>query len=612
VTRALISKELREHGWVFLLALLVGALMLALLLFQARNEGSPFVAFARFVAVYGPLLTLALINRLVVREYGGRTQLFLETLPLTRARVLAVKWLFGAALLLAATGTALAVTAAVASSTVRVTPLFLLLLTGRSVSFLIWFYALAFFIGLLGRYRYVAWGALLIGAFVFDFYLQLPLNHVPPLQLVSETMAFQRSSAPVANLLWTWPMSLMLVAGSFLIALWGEGSLGAYLAQRMSPREKVVIGVLAILPLGFILILDRRRSKPEFHLANAILSEKRGVTVGIGRAARLDEPYAETLADLIALDLVELREYLGLETIPPVFVLPDASLDGDLHQRATLPASDGVVVRSAIGSPEFEREAFRAFVVHEVLDWYTRGRASRENRRWLLDGFAEWWISRKDAAFEERLNRRAAAASRELRLDESLLREWLSSRESLGDCLGNALAWRVVVALTELAGADPGQRFLRDEWGRRPPDDARVLLEQPLEQRLQTIAGVSISDLVRHVAGVPGDGEEARATNVQALLASFEAQRTHGRVFEIHYGLAGRNREQQEFAVLYKTLEPWKAELSRDDLRRVDTMEDGVLPLTVEDGTRIFTAVEVWQDSLSCTVRKGARRWVVR
>src|SRR5213594_4110831 len=194
--RGLVLKELREHGWVVLLLWLGCALGLLVFLKRAERDGSPFVAFGYLAAVFGPLLSLAVTNRLVVREYGGRTQLFLETLPVTRACVVATKWMLGAGATLFPIAAALVATAALGSGRVLLSARFMTLLAARSLSFVLWFYALSFVVSLLGRFRFVAWGLLLTGLVALDSLTQLPMERLPPFNLVSSGIAFERVTLP--------------------------------------------------------------------------------------------------------------------------------------------------------------------------------------------------------------------------------------------------------------------------------------------------------------------------------------------------------------------------------------------------------------------------------
>lgn len=610
----LVRKELREHGWVVLLLWLACGLALLTLWRRVDRDGSPFVSLGYLVATFGPLLSLAVTNRLVVREYGGRTQLFLETLPVTRARVVATKWFLGAGLTLLPIVAALVATAAWGSGRVLLTARFLTLLAARSLSFVLWFYALAFVIGLLGRYRFVAWGFLLTGGIALDTLTQTPLDQLPPFALVSSGFGLERQTLPAAALLITWSITAVLLPCAFALALAGEGALSSMLARRMTRREMIVVAVAALVPIALLAFLDNRKPKPDFHLASAIVVEHGGQKVGIAGTARLDVASARALGDTIASDVSELKDYLGLARIPTIYVLPDASLDGDVFQRAALPASDGVVVRGAFGASGFEEEEFRAFVIGEVIDWYTRGRAAGEEQRWLFDGFKQWWVGRRLSSFEERLRRRAAAGATRFTPDVEALRRWLTVREQLGDCLSDALAWRVVSVLAQGAGPSNMRSLAREVWGRRPADDARVLLDPSFERVLQRTTGLTIPNLAAMTAKTLSEentGLAACGDAPSSWSAGIETRPAGGGLYEIRYRLESSGDKPGSYAVRYTKLQPWDGEIGRSSLSRVDAVRDGVLPLTVERGTRMFAGVEVRDEALQCTVRIGARRWVV-
>jgi hypothetical protein len=614
VTRALIAKEIREHGWVILILWGICALVLFGFMKRANNQGSPFVAFHDLVVSMGPLLSLAIVNRLVVREYGGRTQLFLESLPVTRARVVAVKWCFGACATLLPVAAALAATSALGSARVHLTARFVALLVLRSFGFLLFFYALSFDIGLLGRYRHLAWALLIIGVFVLDTRAQLPLSRWPPFALVADSMAFERQALPSVDLLVTSWSSLLLLAGAFVMALAGEGSISTMLAGRMTRREKVVVGVVAMVPLVLMGLIEARRPKPAYRLDRAIVVEHDALRVGVARSGGLSDAVARAFAEAIASDLVDLKDYLSLSRLPPVYVLPDASLDADVFLRAELPGSDGVVVSGALGSNRFEEEEFRIFVVGEVLSWYTRGRAKMEEQRWFFDGFKQWWMAQRVPRLEERLRRRAAAASTRVASGSDLFRGWLTTREQLGDCLGDAVAWRAVSVLAGDTGSGTIRKVARQMWELRPPEDARVLLSKPFDQVLRETTGLATPDLAAKVAlRIAEDRSRLdRSRNpISSWSTSFDAPLLHGRLHEIHYQLRAGEAEIPPYSVRYSTLQPWTGELDTPELHRVDAVRDGVLPLTVEGGARVFAGIDARDDDLECTVRIGARRWII-
>ncbi len=316
-------------------------------------------------------------------------------------------------------------------------------------------------------------------------------------------------------------------------------------------------------------------------------------------------------------DLHELQTYLSLSAGPGMFVLPDASIDSDVFLRATLPSSDGVVVRGAIGAEHFDQEEFRAYAVEQALEWYTHDRAQQEDRRWLLDGFTQWWIARASSTRQDQLTQRAALAARMLHFEsthlDAQLRHWLMVREQLGDCLSDALAWRAVALLAQELGPDRFRQLTTALFGRHLPDDARAAF---LES--------SFNDAWRH-ADAPAfpafaDGLRAALQADQVRVAAipdaivqepviFQAAAMRGSAFEVHYRLGAINATNPPFAVRYAEIGPWQPELDRESLARVDATRSGVLPRSFQRGAILFTAIELRDTHLACTLRLGARRW---
>jgi hypothetical protein len=615
--RPLVLKELREHRWVLLALWVSSAIGLAGLLYSARDEGSPLVAFRRLIFLLGALSVLTLANRLVVREYTGRTQLFLETLPVSRAQVVAVKWLTGAVLLAIPMAAGFAVTLHVAFAQVVLTSRFIQLIAVRGGTFLLFAYSLAFFIALTGRYRYVLWGALILGAYSIDAYAQFPLEQWSPIALVSKSMVFERLELPIADLMITWLITVILIVATFVLSLASEGSLVLALSQRMSPRERVVVTV-AVISLGSLLAqLDARKPKPAFTLRDAVTGGVGASQVAVARTGKGANRTAKLLADKMSSDMRELQTYLSLGAGPGMFVLPDASIDSDVFLRATLPSSDGVVVRGAIGAEHFDQEEFRAYAVEQALEWYTHDRAQQEDRRWLLDGFTQWWIARASSTRQDQLTQRAALAARMLHFEstnlDAQLRHWLVVREQLGDCLSDALAWRAVALLVQELGPDRFRQLTTALFGRHLPDDARAaFLESSFNnawRHADAPAFPAFADALR--AALQAD--QARVAAIPDAIVQepviFQAAAMRGSAFEVHYRLGAINAASPPFAVRYAEIGPWQPELDRESLARVDATRSGVLPRSFQSGAILFTAIELRDPHLSCTLRLGARRW---
>ena len=615
--RALLYKELREHRWVLLAMLLVLALVQAVALRGAGMMGSPMVAYQKTVVLMTPLLALALASRLVVREYMGRTQLFLETLPVSRTQVLATKWLLGGALLLLSMAACLGATLLAARGQVVLTPHYVAMVAIRSASFVFLVYALAFAVGLSGRYRYVIWSLLFVCALTADAAGQLAIEHWAPFYLVQESMVYERLALPLPAVLTTCAIAIGLVAATFVLALAAEGSLVVALSRRMRPREKSAVTIAFLALLMVFTVIETRTPKPPFELAHAVRSAD-GPAVAVGVGGSEDE--AQQLAGVLSSDLARMQTFLGLHSPPALTALPDDALDGDAFQRAVLPNADGVVVRAAFTSSAFDSAGFRAYALASWMQWHSRERAAEEERRWLLDGAAQWLIARDEPQQQEKLALRAAFAARLLQARPDGARRavdaWLGVREELGPCLADALAWRMVASLRQQMGASRFQALARSVLAERPPGDARASLLAPDFAALLARRGAPDQTMLAQQFTQLFGAEQARLADTLGRIAipqvHFSAQRMAGKAFEVHYRLGLAAGEVAPFSVLYLALGPWDGEIRPESLARVDSTRAGVLPASFARGTRLFTAVERREPLLGCSVRLAARRWEVQ
>ena len=615
--RALLRKELREHRWVLLAMLLMIALCQAVTLLGAGQMGSPMAAYQKVVALFAPLMALVLANRLVVREYMGRTQLFLETLPVHRSHVLALKWMLGAALLSLAMAACFGATLLAARGNVTLTPHYIALVAIRSASFIFLCYALAFTIGLMGRYRFVIWGVLIVSLIVADAAGQMAIAQWPPFHLVQESMVYERLKLPLSAVLITCGVAAALVAATFALALSAQGSLVVALSRRMTSREKsgVTIGILILL-MAFT-VIESRKAKPAFQLQQAVRSET-GPAVAVGITT--DRSESRKLANLLSSDLESLQSFLALPQAPSLAALPDDALDGDAFQRAALPNADGVVVRAAFTNSQFDRDGFRAYALASSMDWYSGGRSALEERRWLLDGVAQWLVARDLPQQQEKLALRAAFAARLLQARQrgagSAVGQWLTVREELGACLSDALAWRMVSSLAQQMGEQRFQSLSRAVLAVRPPNDARASLFQPSFAQQLAKAGAPDQATLAREFGRLFSAEQARLAPTLDQIAvpqvRFTARPMEGRAYEVHYQVGKADEEGLPFSVRYVTLGPWPPEIPAEVLHRVDTTRAGVLPASFTRGTRLFTAIERREALLGCSVRLAAQRWEVK
>ncbi len=614
---ALLRKELREHWLVLGGMYLLCALGFSGYLLKAREHGSAFVALRQFAGSFALLLALVVNNRLVLREYGGRTQLFLETLPVTRWRVVTLKLVLGAVLVAIPVVVGLAVCALVTARFEPLTARYVAMVGARALAFTLTFHCLAFLAALLGRFRIGVWMALGLAWFALGEYGKIDPARLPLVRLLESQMPFERHVVPWGDLGGAALMGLAFAAGGFALALSRDGTLATQLSRRMRPREKVFFGCVALaFSFAFSLLADHR-TRPPFDLAQTLRTREGEAVVAVGTGEALDEATARQLGRWVARDLADLRPWLSLGPLPPVFLLPDHGLDPEVFLRAQLPNSDGVVVQAALGHPELDTRALRAFVIREVLGWHSRSRAYREPRRWLLDGFARWWVDREDPDEHRRDLLRAAAAAPEGVTVEAL-RRWLATREALGECLSEALAWRLVGVIARELGAERFQAFARQALGRRPQADLREALREESLEALLARRGAPLDDLLRSLNGGLGADRarfaDALGQRVQRLPRLTVMPAANGSAFEVRHSLRTLDGGAPPIAytVVYSALGPWTDALDREDLSRFDTWGAGVLPVTYSRGELVFSAFEVHEPALGCSVRLLAQRWEAR
>lgn len=594
---ALVRKEVREHGWVLGALVVLEALALAALLVNAGDQGGRFAALVRFTGVFGTLGAAVTANRLFAREYAGTTQLFLEVLPVTRARVLATKWLTGAVFQAGLVATAWAVTLWWMRRTEVITlhDAGRALLAAEAFALALWSYAAM--AGMLGRYRYIAWLAVGLLLFLLDEVAKVPMGEMPLLRLLNDTSAMARTPVPARALADAAVVTVAAALVTAVLGLKGSGGLAAALARRMTARERVFVIVAFVVALMVADRLKKERELPAFDLAEATRSTATRGLVGVMTTDDVDTSRAQELGQSVAADVDSLATALGIEKPPPVFLLPQRGLDPTDTDRAHLAKTQGIVLRAA---PDAEPSVVRASVLHELLVDTTDRRGLKEDRHVLLDGLAVWWAVRGDAALRETWWRRAAAST--LPLSRASALRWNETNERLGDCLANAVAFALVDALADTAGQAALERLAARLFV-KPKSALQAALSEATPEALLREAGTDWDTLTAQA--------EARRT---AFAAAHEAAagpaptaqvtlRPEGGGSAVVVHVTGLER----WRVLYARLGPW--DRGRSNLPRLDARgEDATLPLTLARGERLLAVVEHDDARLACPVRVAAER----
>jgi hypothetical protein len=595
----LLRKEAREHGPVLAAAAAIAGLALFAILGVAEDVGGRFVGLSRFLLMLGPLLALVLANRLLVREYTGRTQFFLETLPIGRARVFVTKWLLGCGLMLLVTWFAWRMTlrSALRSEVIAPDDALEALWCALAFSMAVWSFAALG--GMLGRYRYLAWAAVALAALLAVNIAGIPFFFLPVIRLLGPDMQMATALPETAAFVHAFVVTALCAAAAAALALVGSGAMASTLAQRMTARERAFALVALIAVATIIFTLEPKPVQPPFEIARGERFEGRWTRVGVLPAGTLDAEAARELARAIAGDSDALIEALDLDAHPPVFVLAQQGMDRHVMQRAILNAADGIVLKVAPNAPT---ENVRMLVAHSLLSDATLGRAMKDDRHALLDGLAAYWPLRDDEAGRERWWLRAAAIGEPLPAD--YLTAWAETSEQLGECQSLALAFSVFDTLAQRLGRDAAVASMRELFV-APKDDVRVLLERRPTATLEA-AGIDLSSLANVASAAR---QEARERQTAALArrpvvdASVDWRNTPGRGIEIETTVAGVAR----YAVYYRVLAPWTTDAG--DMPRLDVLErSAVLPLSPSRNDRVLAVIEVDDEVLDCPVRVLAER----
>jgi len=505
--RALISKELRQHGFAlgFLLLLpFAGLILISSHGLLRRASGGGFESVRLLLLTFVPLACLVLGQLLIAQEFRHKTQLFLEGLPLPRWRMLAVKFGLGLVMILLAAAVALVYVGWNARRTEAMTPRFAELLALKSAGWSLVIYTFCFAHAFLGRYRVFFGVAVAFGLYGMST-LDVPLSEFGPFSLVDSRFAYERFVWPGDALAVTGGLILLFTGMGFFVGLVRDSTVAAILAEKMSAREKLFFTFLSLVLLIVSgEVSEHRKTATPVQMPGATEADRS--VVRVLASAAVDAPTRAEIAALqrtvsgVAVDLDALTIYLGCRSYPPVFIVHRRDLKWREFSNGDLKASQGVLVRANLTVPDFKVEELSGWLLHETLVAHTNGLAERERNDWILDGFEWWWPRSKHgeiSAWGDALQA-VHAAAKPLNISPQQLHRWYTVRKNLEPREARVLAGSVLALLAERHGTASLRRFLADRFGEAQPLDARGWLHdmlRPNSVRLRAATGLSEEDL---------------------------------------------------------------------------------------------------------------------
>lgn len=607
--RALIRKEWLEHRVFIMLLYLLGALLLAFEWQMAKVAITPLAAWHQLLVRFGTLAAIVVPNRLVVREYGLGTQLFLETLPLSRLRVLLGKWLIGWGWLMLFFLAALSCVLWSARHKVDLDPSFVAMIGARSVAYLSFVYAAAFAVALTLRYRFFVCLIAVVALVVVDSQLQLPVAEWPPFYLVKDSMVLERDDVPWRQLGITLALGAGLLCASLLLAMSVRGALVIALARRMSARTRAVLVLVTAVIMSLPALFEKRTAPPPFSLQQAVSSSARP-PVHVGWQRLVGGVPAPRLAAMLSADLTRMQDWLRLPALWEVSLVPDAALDPDEFQFGEV-GGNHLALRAALGHPDLAVHDLEAAVRGSQLIALSPIYGWREDRRWLMWGFATWWGARQDTQYQAVLQQRAQAAARLLAahgLDYgTALRNAAIVYERLGGCLSDAFAWRGVQALYDRFGEERFRALMQAALGKPLPDDVASFARVRATAQLLEEAGMPISEL----AGAMQQELPEPALGASTSALKLTAARLAGDVYELRYDVQGAPASA-DLSIRYKPLRPMETSVNRKTLYWAGAQPQGVVPASFAGGSRVLVIAEVRDAHLGCSYRLDAVRKEIR
>lgn len=538
--RALVFKELREH----ILVLLFVGLMLALLwlLFVAAVFGSPTTityleAHGNFMRFALPMTAMALGNRLVVAELSGRTQKFLESLPMPPWEPLVVKWCFGLFVLLGFGFASLFGNAGFAAMREPIDLRFLGLLSLRTVVGLTTLWSFFFSMGLFGKLRVPLYLLLGLGLLIITSSTSLELMHFGPFSLLGQQFTLDRSGVPWLDVGVCIALSVAFLGAGAVVTRLAEGSVEERLAKPMSQRELAFGGIATF---ALLVIWGELSPTPEpdpyvmpiDHVAYAA-----ALPIAVGYLTDDAEPPARALLARLEDDAGSFAHLVGWARLPQMRVVLRRSLDGRTFEPVGLAQDDGVLVRANfLPTADPDLSGLSAQLLGDMIEARTRGRSGLPPRAWLRDGVSMHWALRRE---RERTGTSSAARTAQARwlahaepLTGDTLRDYQRLRETYGHEVIAAFFGEAVAAVRARAGDESFAALLMRAFPPGAPDDARVVFTElldPLPSQMEDTTGLNDAALAplltEHFRSLESDaGSNALLTSLGSPEATLEVE----------------------------------------------------------------------------------------
>jgi hypothetical protein len=594
---ALFRKDAREAlatTLVLLPTTAVFSVLIGVAASRMRLHTAALAALRPLAVLVIPSGAFALSHAVVTREFTGKTQLFLEALPIRRF------WIFVAKLsvvLAGVTGLSLAIGAGSLALPVGQGLTAGMLL--RLVTFG-WFCGSCFFLaGFLGRYRIPLLFAVLVIVGMVSDSKEIRLSRVGPIALANETLFVDRHAIPWRDMGWSMAATALLVTAAAFLALVREADLPARLAERMSQREKAFMGGAVVALVVTAAELDSRKTKPAYVLPQAAFRSSDGISVAVGSGVARSDAADEELANYLHEGLAYAHSVVELP-FSRLIVVSSSDLPEGVVESGAMDSADGLLFRTLPSASLATRENLLDRAVRAVVGKATHGRALLEPRAFILDGFG-MYIARRShlkAPLEndDDLWLKALISAPE-GPSGARIQSWFTFREQAGAEGARAVAFTGLRVLAATVGVTSANAFLHGALGFRTSDDVRALWQTPgVDRILATTCGLtrdSWIDIWRRAYADAGARLRPQLTEAPRPEGSLQFERLGPRTSRARVTLNadGRLHDGDRVELQTVTLAISRDALDEDDARReemsVAALKRGAtLPYTYGRGDR--------------------------
>ena len=640
-TRALLAKELSANLGTIVALAVFSAVFCALrfVFVEMTSHSLSRLEIVSFFALPGLVFVAGLLAQgLVASEYYGRTQRFVEALPISASHALCVKYFFGLAVLLLIGGAVFSASVFLASSREPLTATFVAIMAARLGAYTLALWSVVFTFSLLGRWRIplIAVIALLIGA--LDAYTSFELAFYGPLALVSPAFfPFERAVWPMAEIYQALLLAAAMVSLALILVHAREGSVVESLAKPMSSLERTFLVALAIVFIGVLEHFPVEEEVPTVATtAHAVVAsdladvkvtyiEDRFAADAGAHLSYLEERIA-ALGELLG----ESASTLSVETV----LSPDLKPEEVRILRSEF--ESGVSLRANFKRTKTWSDAVVGMnAVHSLLVSRSAGRVVTEPNHWLLDGFAAWWARRGEHLIEamdrnvDPLLLHALYASERVSLSMETLRRWDSTMVALGDYGAASLGYSVWRVLAQTHGMNTALELAKDEYSHIGHDDIRgwwADWREPVASRFADSTGVSFAAFVEtwRVELEKLKSVTAYANALTKLprgdLRVISAKNSEG-TGELRFAMLFHSPlpEDSECYALHINVPPYPILISPMQMREESIELPGSEPLQLEHSvagryghnTRVSGALECWVEAFGGRARLGAATLVM-